>query len=167
MNELWQKVKEWWSNLSLREKQAVAAGGSLLGIFILYQFIWSPFLDNVASMRKRINSDQKLLVWMEEADKKIKKIEGETKTQGKMISPVVLLGLIQKQINSSGLERSLTNLKQASTNSIELQFQKVEFDKLIKLLTTIIKAHGVTISQMSVTAETAPGIVNAEIVITL
>jgi type II secretory pathway component PulM len=167
MKESWAKLKEWWASLALREKRAVTLGGSLLGIFIVYQFIWTPYTNYIGEMRDRIQKNEKMLVWMQSADKEIRKIEAQSKNQNKPVALVVLLGLLQKQINTASLEQYLTLLKQASNESIEMHFQKVDFDKLMRLLTAIIKEHSVSISQMSAIALNEPGIVNADIVLKL
>ncbi len=165
MKEMWLKWKEWWSQLALREKQAVMLGGPLLIIFILYQWIWSPYLDYVNGMRKRIGTEQKLLLWMQEADAAINKIAGQSKTKIKAVSPVMLLSVMKKQVNKAGLEQYLTQLKQATNESIELHFQKIEFDKLIKVIISVMKEQPVSILQMSVVADNTPGIVNADIIL--
>lgn len=161
----WEKVQAWWHTLELREKQAVAIGGSVLGIFLFYECIWSPYLNHINTMRTGIKTQEKTLLWMQAADKEISKMESHSINHGKSISPVTLLGYLQKQIQHAGLEGNMTQLKQASNDSIEMHFQKVEFDKLIKLLTQICKEQKVAISQMSANSENAPGIVNADAVI--
>lgn len=165
MKEQWSKLKTGWGNLAAREQQAIAIGASLLGIFILYQWIWSPLVDHVAAMRKQMVAEKKLLVWMQTADKQIHKIEGTSQNKSKSVSLVMLLSLVQKQINHAGLEKNLSQLKQASNASITMHFQKVEFDKLIALLTIIIKEQHVSITQMSAVAENTPGIVNADVML--
>jgi general secretion pathway protein M len=167
INEQWLKANERWSALSVREKQASVIGASVLVIFIIYQLMWSPLVDHVADMRKQIVTDQQTLVWMQAADNDIRKVEGQAKTKGKSVSPVALLSLIQKQINRAELNKNLTQLKQASNDTIEMHFQKAAFDKLITLLTVIIKEEPVSISQMSVTAENTPGLVNADVMLTM
>lgn len=167
MKESWAKLKEWWFNLALREKQALILGMSLLQIFIVYQFIWLPCTNHVSTMRARILKDQKILTWMRAADKEIAKVEGQSKSKSKVVSPVVLLDLLQKQINSAGLEQYLSQLKQANNEAIEMHFQKVDFDKMVRLLTTISKEQHISIIQMSVLAESTPGKVNAEVILKL
>lgn len=164
-NEQWLKAKEWWSHLSTREKQASIAGASVVAIFIVYELMWSPLVDHVEVLRKQIVTEQKTLVWMQAADTDVRKMEGETTKKGKSVSPVAMLSLLQKQINHVELNKNLTQLKQASNDTIEMHFQKVEFDKLIGLLTTIVKEQPVSISQMSATADNTPGIVNADILL--
>ena len=168
MKEAWGKLKEWWLTLALREKQAVALGGALLGLFIFYQFMWMPYLHYVDAMRVRIKTQEKTLVWMQAADKEINKIESQSKNKSKSLTPVILLGFLQKQINQAGLEQNLTQLKQATNESIELHFQKVAFDKLIMFLIAVIREQSVMLTQMSVTTEkNIPGMVNADIILKL
>jgi type II secretory pathway component PulM len=162
----WLNAKEWWLALTPREKQTVSIGGSALAIFIIYAGIWSPYLNHVSTMRARIKSQQKLLLWMQAADQEINKIEKQSPgTSGKTIAPVVLLSLIKKQVDHAGLTENLTQLKQSSNAAIEMHFQKVGFDKLSSLLIAAAKQYNVAVVQMSVTAESTPGIVNADIVL--
>lgn len=164
--EMWrEKLKEGWAHLALREKQAVVLGGSVLGMFMVYQFIWTPYLDHVAAMRKRLDTVQKTLVWMTATDKEIKKRESHSKSKNNPMSPVAFMSHLQKQIRQARLEQYLTQLKQTSHDSIEMHFQKIEFDKLIFLLTTVIKEQPVSITQMSAIAENSPGVVNADVVL--
>jgi type II secretory pathway component PulM len=163
MYERWIKLKNWWSNLKVREQQAIMIGGTVIGVFIIYQFIWSALVNHVAAMRHQIVTEQKELVWMQAADKEIQQIEGHSKNKGKSTTPVMLLSFLQKQINQTRLESQLSQLKQTSNDAVEMHFQKIEFDKFIRLLTIIIKEQPVSISQLSITAESAPGIVNADV----
>lgn len=168
MKESWSKIKEWWSNLASREKKAVILGTFFLGVFIVYQFIWTPYVNHVAAIRMRIVKQQQTLEWMQQADKEVRKINSDAgKNKNKITSPVILLGLLQKQINQDGLEQSLNQLKQASNDTIEMHFQKVEFNKLIRLLTAILKEGNVSINQMTAMSINTPGMVNADVILKL
>src|SRR5205085_6134682 len=133
------KLKEWWANLAVREKQAVIAGGLALGIFIIYQLIWSPLLEGLAGMRNHIHASQRLLMTMRTADMEINKINADRIGTKTTASPVVLLSLLQKKINQDGLDTQLIQLKQTSNNAIQVHFQKAGFDKIMRLLMAIVK----------------------------
>ena len=179
MNEQWKqkimqqwqeqsdKVKAWWSRLTLQEKGAVSVGGSVLGLFLFFVLIWSPFLSHLDTMRKRIKSDESALSWMQGADVKIQAIESQEKDSTKSISPVALMSELQKQVNQNALGQSLTQLKQVSNDTIEMDFKQVEFDKVITFLTSTIKEHRVSIDQFSATAGGAPGLVDIQMVLKL
>ncbi|OGT38534.1 MAG: hypothetical protein A3F11_04575 [Gammaproteobacteria bacterium RIFCSPHIGHO2_12_FULL_37_14] len=159
----WMKIKEWWSGLAARERKIFAFGSCAVVILVIYQFIWSPWLYNIIAMRERIKTNQAILVWMQSADQEIQKIDN-TSGQQKIISPIILLEFLQKQINQLGLEKALTQLKQSGNETIEMHFQKVEFDQLIRLLLLVARQH-VIISQATIVAEGMPGMVNADIVL--
>ena len=162
MKAWWEKLKAWWHPLSLREKQAVAIGGSLLFIFLVYQCMWKPYLNHMESMRQRIISEQKTLLWMQSADK-IMQMGNKSSAKSKSVSLVVFLSQMQGQIKLAGLEQYLTQLKQSANDSIEIHFQKVEFDKLITFLIDVMKKRPVSVTQMLVIAGDAPGYVSADI----
>jgi general secretion pathway protein M len=166
LKEIWLKIKEWWFSLALREKQAVVLGGTVAALFIVYQFIWSPLIQRTDTMRKRIVAQEKTLLWMQGADKEIEKLASQQSNGGyKALSVVVLLSLMQKQVNHAGLEQQLTQLKQASNESVEMHFQKIDFDKLIAMLMKVVKEERISIAQLSVKAEDTPGIVNADVIL--
>jgi type II secretory pathway component PulM len=157
-----EKWLEKWSHLSLKEKQAVIIGSSVLMLFILYQCIWMPVLGSLANMRQRITASQKTLVWMQAADKTM---QGSEIVQHKTISLVALLSEMQKQIKLAGLEPYLGELKQAVNESVEMHFQKVEFDKLVVFLMAMTREYPISITQMTVNAQDTPGVVNADLMV--
>ena len=163
MNEWRIKFKEWWAALAEREKRMVSVGTVVVGCFIFYAVIWGPYLNRVDGMRQRVQSEQKTLLWMKSADKEMRKIQGQTTTKAQQITPVALLGYLQKLISQKGMDAAMTQLKQSSNDAVELQFQKVEFDKLVTLLMQVVKEQRVVIRQMSATADSTPGLVDAEL----
>lgn len=167
MKAVWLKSKEWWANLAYRERQAVVFGGAAAAIFIAYQWIWTPYLGEVAILRKRMVTDQELVQWMQVTDQEIRQIENQTKAKPAVVSPVVFLGWMQKQIDQVGLRQSLKQLKEVNNGSIEMHFQAADFDKLMSLCITVVEKQNVSISQMSVLAGNMPGIVHADLVLKL
>lgn len=165
MNNELQKVKAKWEQLAPREKQAVAIGGVFVALFIAYAGIWAPLLNHVDNLREQIATDQKKLVWMQSADHELSKLEKQVTTGRSGVTPVVLLSQLQQQIRAAELDKYMKVLKQVSNHAIQLEFQQVEFDKLIPLLARVTKQQHINISQLAVTADRTPGIVNATIVI--
>src|SRR3990167_1640892 len=157
-------LKDRWQQLSLREQKALRFSGLLIVIFMIYQFMWSPFLQQVAMMRERIKSDEKILAFMQQTDRAIKEEESKITPNNRLSSPALLLSFLQKQIVQAGLQHNLGQLKQASHDTIEMHFQSVEFDKLMQLLLLVIKEQHLMITQMSAVTEGTPGIVNVDII---
>lgn len=170
MQEQWIKIKIAWLGLSERDQRISVLGGLLLVVFFAYTVIWQPIHNATSMLRKKLVAEQQTLAWMKATDKELKKVEAVKKSipsEGKATSLVLLMSAIQKQINQAGLEQYLTQMKQASNRSIEMHFQRVEFDKLLKSLIVLINEQNIIIDRMSVVNSDALGIVNADILLIL
>jgi type II secretory pathway component PulM len=166
MKEYWVKIKDWHTQLEQRERRAVNIGGVAMIFAIFYLGIWSPFLGRVDDLRERITSDQKTLAWMQNADQQLSRQtqSGETKQN---YSPVGMLAALQTEVQKAKMKDAMTELKQASNDSIQMHFKNVSFDQLMKLLMSVMRSSHATITQLSTTSESTPGMVNADITLTL
>lgn len=158
-------MKDWWINLSLREKQSVLIGSMAAIIFIAYALIWSPLNNKVETLRKQIQNNQKLLLWMQSADKQLQIIEKKSDKTNTPHTSGSLLSMAQNQINQSPLATQLADLRQIDSDSVQLSFKQVDFDKLIEWLTYAWKDQGLLISQITITASNNPGIVSADFIL--
>src|SRR5688572_17646802 len=116
MKEFSIKFKEWWQNLNSRERHIMLIGSVIALLVLFYQFVWSPYLNYVSQLRHHIAADQKLLTWMQVTDKKI---HGGA-TEATPVLTVNALTRLKKKINQAGLESSLTQLKQAGNEIVEM-----------------------------------------------
>lgn len=153
-------LNEWWSQLAEREQRMLLVGGVIVALFIVYAGIWSPFLNRLNHMRQHIQAQEKTLVWMQSADKALQSAQHSHDVQREVLSPVQLLSYLQKQFEAAGLSSQLAQLKQSSEHTIEIQFQQVDFDLLMKVWLQILRAQSIHFTQFTVTAESEPGIVN-------
>ena len=165
MKEFILRIKDWWNSLGSREKTWVTWGAPVACVLIIYQFILAPLVNNVSDMRERITSQQKTLVWMKAADEQIAHVSGEGTASANKTTPLALLSELQKNINKASLNQSLTQLKQSNNDAVDIQFKKVDFDKLIKLMLDTLQHYRVSVAQMAVTSVNKTGAVDATIVI--
>lgn len=160
------KYKEWWINLSLREQRIVMIGGIALVLFLIYALVLSPLYQSVTVMRQRLTANEKTLAFMQTINQEINEItQAATQDKSKSHSPLELISLLQNQIASAQLNEQLTQLKQTSKDSIEMHFQKVEFDKLCAMLIKISKTQNAVIMQVAVKRVDMVGHVDADVVI--
>lgn len=168
MNEYWLKIKEWFNNLELREKRAVMIGGVAFMIFIIYAGIWSPLVNSAQTARAHLVAQQKLLVFMQSADKQLQNSDNSIANMNhKPDTPVSLLTFLQEKVNKAGLASYLSQLKQANNDSITLEFQKISFDKFIEFMMAMLKEQSITVTQLSVTPTDTLGIVTIEMAVSV
>lgn len=159
-------MKQWWLALSRQEKQSVSAGSIAVAIFIIYAWIWSPLDHKITSMRTQIEQNQKLLVWMQAADSQLEKSANQIQSASSTHASASLLTVAQHQIKQSALANQSYQLRQAESDSVQLSFKQVDFDKLITWLTDSWHQQGLIVTQLTVAPSETPGIVSAELLLT-
>jgi type II secretory pathway component PulM len=159
-------MKQWWQELSLREKQSVSVGSIAIAIFIIYSWIWSPLDHKITAMRTQIEQNQKLLAWMEAADKQLANSAKQIQSASTTSTSKSLLSVAQNQIKQSSLSNQSYRLRQAESDSVQLSFKQVDFDKLITWLSDASRQQNLMVSQLTVAPSDTPGIVSAELQLT-
>lgn len=157
-------MKEWWNNLALREKQMLTLGAFVIGILAVYVLLWSPIDNKVSTLRSQMVRNQELLSWMQDTDKQIQTYE-KSSQQKPVRNTGSLLSIIQKQINRTAFVTALSQLHQVENDSVQLTFQKVDFDKLISWLIPLTQQQGIVITQMVATPSGTPGLVNIDLIL--
>jgi general secretion pathway protein M len=155
-------MKAWWLNASIRDKQAVSLCGLFIILFLVYEIIFAPLTNAVDGLRQKIHSNQVLLTWMQETNKRIAALE-KSQTAAAPKSSASLLSTIQNDINNQPIAKNISQLQQADNDSIQIRLQKVSFDALTKWLITICQQQGLIITQMTAVPGTTPGIVDADL----
>lgn len=155
-------MKRDWLNTLIREKQPLVLAG--LGLFplLLYLLLFAPIMQATSDLRHKIRADQSVLAWMQATNKQIHILEKEPKPIAAS-SSASLLSIIQNDINNQPLAKNVLQLQQGENDTIQMRLQKVSFDALMKWLLAICQQQGLMISQMTVTPNTTPGIVDAEL----
>ena len=142
-------MKEWWINLSLREKQTVALGSVLVFIFLIYELIFASLSSSVEHLRQQIHKNKSLLTWMQESDKRIQQLEKNQHSTNK--SSASLISIVQDDLNNNPISKKVT----------ELRFQQVSFDDMTAWLINLSRDQQLIITQMTVTPVGTAGIVDA------
>ena len=155
-------MKTWWLNASLRDKQLASLGIGCVVLFLIYELTFAPLINTVDSMRQRIHTNQTLLAWMQESNKRIQSLE-KSQQPATPKSSASLLSTIQNNVNNQAIGKNIYQLQQAENDAIQVRLQKVNFDALSKWLIAVCQEQGLIITEMNVTPGAAPGIVDADL----
>ncbi len=153
-------MKEWWLNLSLRKKQAIALGALLLGLFLIYELIFATLFNATDSLREKIHKNQTLLAWMKDGDQRLQALQSTQPVTTTNNSSSLLSG-VQNNLRQTALQKNVLQLQQADNDSIELHLQQVSFDSMINWLIKLCGTQQLTITDMFVKPNGDAGIVDA------
>ena len=157
-------MKAWWESLSARERLLVAGGATLTLALLLYALAWQPFQASSRRLRQSVAEQRAELASMRQMAQEIKQLGGSS---GKPLPADgrSLLTLVDQTARAAGLGAALKRVTPQGEDRLGVQFDAVEFDKLIPWLGALERDHHIAIINLSVDRATATGLVNARLIV--
>jgi general secretion pathway protein M len=150
-------VRDWFENLSERERNLVYGAGALLGVALVYLVLVLPFQTSGKRMSSRVAQKTTDLAWMQASAPQAMAAAGIAQAGGSGESLVVL---VDRTAREAGLGNSLRDQSPDGNNGLRLRVEGASFDTLVTWLANLQQQHGVSIEAATVDAA-APGLVNA------
>jgi general secretion pathway protein M len=150
---------QWWNNLAARERWFVSLGGAAALLILLYAVL-APLNDRVSTARERLAQKNSDLRWIEANAAQLQaagpgNIQAATRENA--------LVLIDRAARESGLGSALSSLEPAGDGAMRANLSAAPFDAMVAWLARLRQQHGVSVAGASVTANAAPGLVNATV----
>ena len=149
-------VREWFDNLSERERNLVYAAGALVGVALVYLVLVLPFQASGKRMASRVQQKTADLAWMQASAPQAMAAAGVAKAGG----GESLVVLVDRTAREAGLGAALRDQSPDGNNGLRLQIEGASFDTLVTWLASLQQQHGVSIESATIGAA-APGFVNA------
>lgn len=156
-------MKDWFGKLQLREQQYILAGSAVMGLFLFYILLWSPFSSSIETLHKRVVSQEQTLQWMKSAAEEIR-LQGSTHTKVPAGNRS-LLTLISQTSKTAGLGASMKRVEEDGRNKARVWLEQADFDKLILWLGNLQNNHAITAGQVTIDHLAARGLVNVRLVL--
>jgi len=149
-------VREWFDNLSERERNLVYAAGALVGVALVYLVLVLPFQTSGKRMASRVQQKTADLAWMQASAPQAMAAAGVAQAGG----GESLVVLVDRTAREAGLGASLRDQSPDGNNGLRLQIEGASFDTLVTWLASLQQQHGVSIESATIGAA-SPGLVNA------
>ncbi|MGC4111374.1 MAG: type II secretion system protein M [Nocardioides sp.] len=153
-------MKEWYDNLSERDRKIVTYGGIVVVILILLGIIM-PLNRNIAMARERVAHKQADLQFIQDATPQI----AAAGPAGNAADAESLVVLIDSSARESGLGKSLSSSQPTGDKGLRIRLDKVAFDALVAWLARLSQQHGVRVDSAEIETAGEAGLVNAGLVL--
>jgi general secretion pathway protein M len=150
-------VRDWFANLSERERKLVYAAGALVGVALVYLVLVLPFQTSGKRMAARVAQKTADLAWMQASAPQAMAAAGVARAGGGGDSLVVL---VDRTAREAGLGTALRDQSPDGSNGLRLRIEGAPFDTLVTWLAGLQQQYGVSIESATV-GKAAPGLVNA------
>jgi type II secretory pathway component PulM len=152
-----------WQDLSEREQYIIGGGVLIACCLFVYFFLWSPFLNHNFQLRQEINYQRSLLTWLQAAEIELKQLRSTNKVIHKVASSEVLTA-IDQSLTQLKLRSFVSEMSQADSNKIRINFNSVPFDRLISWLKMCWQQYAMRIDQIDIEPDVHSGLVKAYVI---
>jgi general secretion pathway protein M len=154
-------MREWFENLSERDRKIVTWGGAVVLVLVLLGII-VPLNRNVAVARERVTRKQGDLQFIQSV---APQLASAGPASGNAASAESLVVLIDSSARESGLGKSLTNSQPTGDKGLRVRLDRVGFDAMVAWLARLSQQHGVRVESAEIESAGETGLVNAGLVL--
>lgn len=158
------QLKQHFANLTARERQMVLTTFVIVILFIIYQS-WSSFTSHVDKLQHRVDNQQQILDWMQQAAGEVKSLRGTETVGDRPKGKQLLLGLIDRTAKQNKLANSLQKVQPEGQQGVRVWMEKAAFNDVVIWLDTLQYKHGLVVTDVSLDNQDVAGIVNVRALI--
>lgn len=155
-------MKAWWQSLAARERQLVSAGAILIGLTLLWLFIWKPLANHHQLLQQDLADAQAANLEMQSRRTEILSLRGASPaaaaTAGGSLHTAVIAALKQYQLDGEG-----TTSEEKDKNSVNLKLEGKPFDALAQFLAQVETQHAALATRITMKPSAKTGTVDAQI----
>lgn len=153
----------WFKRLPQREQYMLMTMSGLVIVTLLYLLFWEPVFKSLDTQAIKLQSQKKVLLWMNSAEKEIIKL----RSSGNSLSPQAhsqpLSTLVERSAISTGIRSSILKMKSNKDKKLNVQFQSVDFDRLTQWFGKLQNDYGITPKRVSISQTDKTGFVSCRV----
>jgi general secretion pathway protein M len=154
-------MREWFENLSERDRNIVKYGGAAVLLLVLAGII-VPLNRNIGMARERVARKQGDLQFIQSV---APQLASAAPLSGNPATGESLVVLVDSSARESGLGKSLTNSQPTGDKGLRVRLDRVSFDAMVAWLARLSQQHGVRVESAEIETAGEAGMVNAGLVL--
>lgn len=156
-------MKQWWQQLSERERRLLLFGGGLALVLVIYFLIWSPLSEAAQRARTEAYKAAELAAWMQSVSLKLNQGGQQRHRAKQVLSSDQLLSTLDASLKKSALKDTAVNISQGKEESVRLQFENVVFTDLLVWINELWNRYGLQVKRFNASRNEQPGTVRADL----
>jgi general secretion pathway protein M len=145
------KLKLYFTQLNEREQRLVLVSAVLVVIALFYWVIWSPLSESVTKGQTNLNSQQELLVWVQQNANRALQLQGSAKPSTKFS------GSLAQEVNQSAGRLNITIARmQPQGDELQVWVDQVPFNDVLSWLQGL-EGKGIIILDLDIAETNSAG----------
>ncbi|ALO43578.1 type II secretion system protein GspM [Pseudoalteromonas phenolica] len=137
-----QQAINYWGSLKEQEQRLLIIAGVVFIVFVLVMGILKPLNKAVADAEQKLKREQNFQVFVEQSIGKLKAAGNSARTSSGNLSQLVN--------RSRGRYGIVISQMQPNNDSLRVNIENVEFNKLVGWLDELVHQHGVTVANLDI-----------------
>ncbi len=144
-------MKQWYLQQTPRDQRIVIALAVLVLLAMIYVLLIHPLKTGLESRRVSVAAKQETLVWMQQSAAQVQRLRGSVGGTGKPSNKAAYV-LLDEAIRNAGLAQAAERVEPAGKDKkgARAQFSQVDFDKLVRTLSTLQAQHGLSVVSVNI-----------------
>lgn len=147
-------IKQWFNQLSPRERRVLIIGAIVLGGILMYFRLWEPFVTARAQQENIVAAQKTTLRWMTDAAASVQQLRRQSHTTP--AKKPSLLGLIDKSTHTGALSKARKQIEPKGELEVRVSFEEVSFTELMQWLGLLYSQHKVQVSTINIEPQPIP-----------
>lgn len=163
-NTYFMAAKKWWENLGSREQRTLTWGSVAVAVLAYAFLFWQPIHNKIDELQARNQTQRELLVWMRQAEKKLKRSQKASNKKRVKVTDS-LLTTVDNSIKQNKLSDHVSQIKKIDNKQVQIKFKEVGFKNLMTWLQRIQSQYLITIAKTTMRRTEKPGMAQVELVL--
>lgn len=155
-------MKTWWQNLAARERQLVMMGAILIGLTLLWLFVWKPLANHRHLLQQDLEDALAANADMQSRRGEILSLRGMGAAAPAASSGSLHTGVIAA-LKQYQLDGENTTTEENDKNTVNLKLESKPFDALAQFLAAMETQQAAHSTRMTLKPAGKPGTVDAQI----
>ncbi len=155
-------MKAWWQNLAANERRLLSIGAALIGLTLLWLFVWQPLSAHHQLLQQDLEDAQAAHAEMQRQRAEILALRGASPNApvaaGGSLHTSVIAALKRFQLDGTG-----TSSEEKNKNTVTLKLEAKPFDTLAQFIAMMETQHAANTTSMTLKPADKPGTVDAQI----
>ncbi len=159
---LFERMFSLWRTLEPRERLVITAGSIIAVAMLVYTLLWMPLQRDLTRLRVSVPKERSQLAQMQVQARQVARLRTGV---GATAPSDNLLTTLERSAVERGLRRNITRMEPDGSAAVRLALDDVSFNTLLQWLADLQRQAGVRTENATITAQSAPGIVDARLLL--
>jgi general secretion pathway protein M len=150
----------YWNRREKNEQKALIAGCVIVFIYAIYIFIYTPIQTMTTTQRLQLQDKRETLNWIQKVRPQIQQT-----SHAVPIQTTELLSIVQKTLSQAPFKSFPSQLNQSNISDVEVKFQRVPFNALIKWMWDLNEHYQLNIKLFEAQISDIPGVCQAHVIL--